>query len=411
MQSSTTCVMLPWNTDQRNLSDKYPFTIDESCFKNSYGFVRWWLIRSAYDSGAIDIDYISNTLYPLWRDSSEYFMLNALDSQDTVLGSVFVKACKRGNDVYKALIKSKFSFLDGLPPIYFFTDDAVDKRTPMLFVTLTVDTKKYSLDEAWNNISDELNLFETKLRQKYGKFVKFRVWESHESGYPHSHIAYFFLDTEFIVFKDKHDSWRIADKHRKAIGRMWGMSDEPRVNFGVDVQAVQDTIGAFSEVQKYITKNIWSDKNNKTNTCLSLFNKQSYWITQCNYNKKILSWQRSNRGFTVDELAEYISANVDKWAKRDFIGAIWGTSIYMQYYNQRAEGVAEPRLNALVTTTMCNYNNQFPEIARWVFVGFILGSDLCQFVPKFNDEWAYSIQKPPPGMYRYIDFCVGDTFK
>lgn len=380
-----------WDRSQRLINEPYPITPTVDWFKNGYGSIRWWRIRSAYYANCIDENFVTS-LYCEWRDTPEYFMLNGIDINSNVVLSAFVKACKRGNDIYINHINRKFGFIDSLEPKHFFTDDLENKYTPMIFVTLTIATKKYSLVDAWNINSHEFNIFETKLRQKYGKFVKFRVWEAHESGYPHCHVVYYFLDRKFKVWeyfdKDNKRSFRLADKHRKSISNMWSMGN-------VDIKGVQDTLGAFKEIKKYITKHIWSSKGDKTNAMLSLFNKQSYYVSQFNYRKHISDKIHSGALKTVDDISRYIALNIAKWAKRDFIGAIWGVGTYMHVYRELDEGMAEPAFNALVKQTMCNYNKKFVEIVKWEFVGFILGEYLVPFVKDFDGDWVCMVMDPP----------------
>jgi hypothetical protein len=378
----------PWDRSQRDLIESYPISPSSDWFKNGYGSIRWWRIRSAYHAGVIDEDFVTK-MYCEWRDMSEYFMINGIDSSEVVRISAFVKACKRGNDLYLSMINRKFGYIDSLPPIEFFTDWG-RKCTPMLFVTLTIDAARCSLVDAWDSISVEFNRFETLLRQKYGKFVKFRVWEAHESGYPHCHVVYYFLDRIFEVWehfdKDNNRSFRIANKHRNSIAGMWSMGN-------IDIKGVQDTLGAFKEVKKYITKHVWSDKGDKTNAMLTLFRKQSYYVSQFNYRKHVRS--KILKLKTVDDISAYISANIEKWAKRDFIGAIWGWETYMDVYQRLDEGLAEPAMNALVKKTMCNYNIDIPEIVRWEFVGFISGDDLAPFVPNYDGDWVVGLVDIP----------------
>jgi len=385
-------MVLPWEHSQKTLQQEYPIKITADDFKNDWGFIRWWRIRDGYFSGVIDTDMVTE-LYKEWRDSAEYFMLNGIDIDDNIVINAFVKACKRGNDVYKAMLQNKFGILDKLEPLYFFQEDWGRKCTPMLFVTLTVDPKKYTLDNAWVSISEDLHLFEAKLRQEYGRFVKFRVWEAHESGYPHSHIVYYFLDHVFEAFEHK-GKYRISNKHRYLFKKWWTMGN-------IDVQAVQDTMGAFSEVKKYITKNIWNTKADKTNAMMTLFRKQSYWVSSFNYRKH--TTKLFKEGKTVDEVSNVVATNIDKWAKRDFVGAIWGVNAYMELYRNREEGLAEPRLTALVTETMCNCNKAFPEIVKWEFAGFILGCDLAAFVDDYDSQWAIVMADPPPDLWSWVN--------
>jgi hypothetical protein len=368
--------------------DLYTATIDD--FRNEYGCLRWHKFRTAYHMGLIP-DEMVLPFYLSWRDDSEYFMLNGLDIQDKHVLSVFVKAAKRGNDVYKKLINDKFSFLDSLEPIHFFNDWGI-KKTPMLFITFTIDTKRFNRDTAYQLISTKLNRFETLLRQKYGSFVKFRVWEVHESGYPHAHVVYYFHNKEFQVWehlsKKGKQTFRIGNKHKDAISKMWDMGF-------IDIQGVQDTLGAFSEVKKYITKNIWSNKADLTNAFLTLYRKQSYWVSTCDYCKQVDKLELSG---SINERSDKILEKIDSWIKKDFVGSIWGVGAYIEMYNKR-NSLAEPSEAGLVMQTMCNYNIDKPEIVKWEFVGFISGCDLASFVPNFNDGYVYEMDKPPPELY------------
>ena len=258
-------------------------------------------------------------IYREWRDASEFFMLDGYDLDEKHVMSVFVKASKRGNSIYKQRIKQKFSFLDGLPPIHFFCEDWGVKRSPMLFVTLTVDPKRCDIDTAYEDIAVQLNRFETLLRQKYGTFVKFRVWEVHENGYPHSHTVYYFHNTTFDVFEHfnkkkegqtrQKRTFRIINKHRDAIANMWKMGH-------IDIQAVSDTLGAFSEVKKYITKNIWGKKADLTNAMLTLYRKQAYSISSCNYVKQV---EKLILVGSIEERSTEISNYLDGWMRKDWL--------------------------------------------------------------------------------------------
>jgi len=407
--SPTVTILEPiysWRKSQKDIFQNYPIHLSTDDFLNSYGFYRWHIIRSAYWDGVIDEGFVTD-LYCKWRDTSEYFMLDGYDATGDKQLSAFVKASKRGNDVYKALLKKKFKFFDELPPVEFFNDADENKCTSVLFVTLTVDPKKYDLKLAWSIIADELNRFETLLRQKFGTFAKFRVWESHESGYPHSHIVYSFTSKKgiFKVWdhydKDNNLSWRLIDKDRDAIKHMWSMGN-------IDVQGVQDTLGALSEVQKYVTKTIWSTKADKTNAMLTLFHKQSYWISTFNPLEQPIpeSIQQIKQPFKrMAAVSRYLTTNLKKWAKKDLIGSIWGSQIYLQFYKKLGnETLAEPGCSALVKRLMCNYNIDFPEIVEWRLVGFILGSDIYSFYPKNKNLWSFGVKDPPPELYACINF-------
>lgn len=384
----------PWNRSQQQLDF---FELTDEFFENNQGCIRWDNIRTAYFNGFIDIDRVVD-LSLKWRDQTEYLWLDGFDSGNMYVRSCFVKAAKRGNDVYKHRLNKKFSFLDKLDPIYFFGDWDSKKYTPMLFITLTIDPKRFPIDIAWKSISKHLHCFETKLRQKYGKNVKFRVFESHKSGFPHCHVVYYFSDAWFSVFKYK-DKYRIINKHKKAITKMWDMGN-------VDIQAVQDTHGAFNEVKKYITKTIFSDKGNLTNAMMCLHQKQMYCLSKCDPLKKQRLYCKQHNITEWREQEKILHLKLKEWSKHDFIGAIWGSQIYFEFY-MRCGGLAEPRATALVNGTLHNCNILFPQIVKWRFVGCVLWSDLYQFMPEINDDWVI-IADPPPELEAYLGFLHRD---
>jgi hypothetical protein len=377
----------PWSRSQQYLSD---LDIDPDWFINRFGCIRWYNIRAAYFSNYINKEKVKE-LYCAWRDTPEYLWLDGYDIQGGFVKTCFVKAAKRGNDVYKDRLNKKFKFLEELPPIWFIDDSAADKRSPMIFVTLTVDPKKYSLDQAWDQIGMELHIFETKLRQKYGSFVKIRVWESHESGFPHVHLVYYFHNYRFIVFEHFNNSndrsWRIVTKDRNIIANFWSMGN-------VDIQAVEDTLGALNEVDKYITKNIWSNKGDLTNAMLCLHRKQAYHISSCDPNEY---WFNPINGGVDLRL----KPDLDKCLKKDFVGSIWGQAAFMQLYNKFSDGVAEPSSAALVTDTVRNCNIEYPEIVEFRFVGCFLYADLVKFMPDLKQDFTLW-GDPPPELKAYL---------
>lgn len=386
-------VFLPWEREQQKLTD---LDITDEYFQNKYGCIRWKYIRGAYNNGFIDKERVVD-LCRKWRDTRENLWLDGFDIEGKRIISCFVKSCKRGNDVYKSRLKQKFSFLEKLDPIYFFGEWGV-KSTPMLFVTCTVDPKKYTLDEAWKLISVELHLFEAKLYQEYGSFVKFRVWEAHESGYPHYHACYYFHDTWFHVFEHK-EKYRIANKHREKISGFWSMGN-------VDIQGIQDTHGAFSEVKKYITKSIWNEKGDLTNAMICLHRKRMYSISLCDpfdqelmndvYNRDLIQqgvvfYKRDSKGLEVP---------VEESIKHDIVGSIWGMDMYLSFYRNSID-LAEPNNTDLVRDVVHNCNKEYPDVVVWRFVGIVLHDDLRLFMPDLSDSWVL-FGDPPPELEGYL---------
>lgn len=400
-------------------------------------------------------------LYQAWRDDPEYLGFEGI-KEDGSSDFLFAKCAKRGNDVYIDRVKQNIDFLDGLPSIIFFDPDTRGiKFTSALFITLTYGHKQclncgkhYDLKssacpfcnsqnsiilspyDAWQSIAKDLHLFETKLRQHYGNFVKFRVWEASDSFYPHVHIFYFFLDHAFRVHrhynpKKKKETWRIPDRDRDIIQGLW--------HSYVDIQGCYDTMGSFSEVKKYITKDLWTSKGDKTNAMIWLFNKRSYWISTWSPYKR--AYKCPNKGCegilerkeytNWDSLMEdsitvyecpicgmryfdkeltikdqtHILKPKSEWSKesgnykKDFVGAIWGYDVWYDLYFghlEAGEDLGEGNMSDLVIRMLHSCKDYYVKI---IFLGVFSGHSLGIS----SKIWFTSLKDPPPDVLEQIN--------
>ena len=344
------------NTKLLNRSDALlDFDLDSFC--NEYGAIRSKFVRGHFFSGDIDLSNVVD-LFKTWKNDSEYFILRgmyhylqkSLDGiSDCIISDYcykFIKASKRGNDVYRYLVNKKLAPLNEIRDITFFKDDWGVKKTNLLFVTLTYDTNRCDVKTAWENIGIDYHLFCTKLRKKYGDVEFFRTWESTQNYYPHVHVLIGFKDKSFPVFintckkgkKKGKRSFRIPNSDKNRISSFW--------HSNTDIQGVDNTKNAIQELTKYITKDLCSDKGNKTNSMIWLFRKQSYAIS------------------------------------RGFIGLIdgeFGKDIDLK----------EPSNSEFIKENMCNCNRQ---VEKWDFIGILRGEQLG-FSSKI---WVVDVKKPPP---------------
>jgi len=185
--------------------------------------------------------------YRLWRDSNEYLVIQAeIDHGDRMeKRTVAVKCAKRGNDVYQRRVRRRLGVFHGKDGEFFRARDKV-RRTPVMFVTLTMDPKRVSLHDAWIDVSGHFNRWVTGLREKYGRLSALRTWEAQSNGYPHVHVLLIFHDHEFDVWSQP----------RKADGDLvWRIGEKPELELWpgfVDVRAAR----TFSAVVRYIEKRI-----------------------------------------------------------------------------------------------------------------------------------------------------------
>jgi len=328
-----------------SFDDGFPIT-------NEYGAIRRCFVYNKYLDREIDEDEVTEC-YKAWRDDPEYFILKgskeylqkALDgSGDELFLSYvykFIKASKRGNDVYRYLVEKKLGVLKEIRNIEFFQDNLRSKNTRLLFVTLTYDIKRCDVKSAWENIGKDYHLLYSKLEKEYGKIEAFRTWESTNNYYPHVHVLFYFKDKSFPVFvhtdKKGKRSFRISKKDKDCIASFW--------HSNVDIQGVDNTRNAIKELTKYITKDLCSKKGDKTNAMIWNFRKQSYAIS------------------------------------KGFVGAISCGDL----------DVSEPKATDLIKDVMCNCNH---EIKKWEFIGILRGR-ILGFSPEL---WVVTQKKPPPKM-------------
>jgi len=337
-------------------------------FRNEYGSIRRLFVRSNYFNDRIGKKDILN-LFKEWQNDPEFFILRGVVYDDTEQERIirkddepyytwelprdfgylyrFVKASKRGNDVYKKLVDQRLKPIDEMHDIMFFNEDDVDKRTCALFVTLTYDNKLCSPDTAWQNIGKEFHLFHNNLRKQYGRVEVFRTWEATNHYYPHVHALIIFWDHTFPVLKhinkDSSISWRIPYKEKQKITKYWHSS--------IDVQALMDTNEGIKELTKYITKDLCSEKGDKTNSMIWFHRKQGYSIS---------------KGFVN----------------------------FMNVILRKDLGFNEPS-NFDLINNMCNCNQDF---IKWEFMGILRGHDLGFS----SDMWVIDLKKPPPRVIEMV---------
>lgn len=317
----------------------------------------------------ISLDDIPD-FFELWRSIPSYICLHRwVDFQKTFIEDssiyssqyLFIKACKRGNDVYFYRMRRKFSPLldicDGKDFLIKKEDDGWYSN--ILHITLTYDTSRCSIEEAWKNIGKEWNCFLSFLKQNFGLISVLRVWEAFGSGYPHIHAIVLFPETFFRVQyfpgytdregKKHYDSWRVVDKD---------IIFEKAWHSFVDVRAIS-SLEEFKYILKYILKQYKKEdssylKQVKTLSMCWVFRKQSFSISHSFY----------------DDL--------------DFI---------LRYLKCEARLDISAMYNSNKNNSM--YKN---EHSCWVFLGVFSAWMLRLPI----DKWLYLVTKPPPGLYNCL---------
>lgn len=183
--------------------------------------------------------------FKTWKDFREYLVLQKQVWKDGEVErkTVAVKCSKRGNDVYWWRIRKRLGWMKDLKDFTFFDPHANIKETNVLFITLTYDTKRASLQDAWEGIGRDFNSWITNLRQKYGQIAYFRDWEAFINGYPHIHVLMVFHDYKFRCTR-VNGKYRIREK----------AEFEKGYHSFVDVQGMRKLKGGLSYITKYLTK-------------------------------------------------------------------------------------------------------------------------------------------------------------
>ena len=140
-----------------------------------------------------DLDFQElKEFYQKWRDFVEYIVLQKQTENQRIKGEVdketfAVKCSKRSNDVYFWRVGKRLKSFQSLKSISFFDPHSNIKQSNVLFVTLTYDTKRSTIQNAWETIGKDFNKWIRNLRKKYGHISHLRCWEVSKKGYPHTH--------------------------------------------------------------------------------------------------------------------------------------------------------------------------------------------------------------------------------
>jgi len=225
--------------------------------------------------------------YSAWRDYDEYLVLHRDKSVGFEQKTIAIKCSKRGNDVYGRRTEKKLGFLKESENLEFFKpkdfDYAKPVMSPLLWLTLTWNSKLCSLREAWDSLEYYYNLFITNLRNRYGRIrvVRFPQASPDEIGlaygYPHLHLVLLFEDKKFTVFPSMNEkgepSYRIVEKDELVKQGNW--------HSFVDVKAIRSMNGIYNyAVKHYENAGFGTSKEATLNNALCwLFGKKSYTIS------------------------------------------------------------------------------------------------------------------------------------
>jgi len=229
--------------------------------------------------------------FKYWQNYVEYMLIVGENQFTGEKIPLAVKCSKRGNDVFARRLDKKLSFLNQYSDIKFFDVSDFDKGKKvyarLLWVTLTYDSKRCSLREAWRNCMKEFNLWITNLRNRWGRIgalrfiMPFPGKEGKAYAYPHFHVVLLFEDVEFTVFphmeKDGEGKlglvFRIEEKDE--------LHEQGKWHSHIDVKAISSMNGVLNYCRKYAQNQCYGDSDEAilNSAMLWLFRKQTYSLS------------------------------------------------------------------------------------------------------------------------------------
>jgi len=223
--------------------------------------------------------------------------------------TIAVKCAKRGNDVYWWRVWKRLKSLYNLKDCTLFDPHGNVKLSNVLFVTLTCDTKQFTIQEAWETIGSDFNNWIRNLRKKYGRISYLRCWESSKRGYPHVHILMIFHDHQFkIVFsqvKKGRRVYRIQEKEE--FEKSW----RKRTHSFVDVQAVRKLREGIKYITKYLSKTKHKNQNQTLGLALCwLFRKQSFAVSGDFHELVYAMVETKHRRIQTDLFGKEVDLNI-----------------------------------------------------------------------------------------------------
>jgi hypothetical protein len=292
-------------------------------------------LRQDFEDGFIGVDDVVEG-YVDWVNWIFYILLVRFNYSKGDYDRVMFRGVKRGDDKYSFLTCRKFDRLKrfGHELKYFNYGDRGVVQGRIVHGVLEFDSNRFSLKDAWLGVGLEFDRWIKGLRRVYGKISIVRVFESHESGYPHIHVILVFHDHVFNgrLMQGKNGRWsyRVIGydfqklKHLYFVeGQVMNEGDNLRWSLGYsDFKLVNSFSGGISYLSKYLVKatsaNIaLEDKSKKGIVGLAMcwiFHKRSFSMSGDLFNGsdeiEILSKSNSN-SLSENSEVHYIKVGID----------------------------------------------------------------------------------------------------
>jgi len=208
-------------------------------------------VRAEFEYGYLDVNDVVG-YYGNWLSWIFYVICYRFNySKHDYEYSAF-RGLKRGDSRYSVLTCRKFQRLSrfGRNLVYFGHGSRGYVKGSGLHVVLEYDANSIDLRDAWARVGVDFNRFMSHVRKLYGKISVVRVWEAHESGYPHVHALLVFHDHVFSGYSSRrraHLIYRVFGADYNRLKSCW--------NHGFsDIELVNSFSGGIRYLSKYLVK-------------------------------------------------------------------------------------------------------------------------------------------------------------
>jgi hypothetical protein len=267
-----------------------------------------------------------NEVFKFWQNYAEYLVLkgeNVVSGEKLFLA---VKCSKRGNDVFARRLERKLGFFKSVKGVKLFDpkDFGADRSvyTNLLWVTLTYDSKRCSLSDAWKNCMGEYNKFITNLRNEYGKIDVLRFIQPFDDdtgdayGYPHFHLVLLFKEAKFDVFPHMEENEDGALQLRYRIQQRDEIKAQGKWHSFVDILALSSVGATVNYCRKYAQNVCYgsSEKAILTSAMLWVHRKQTFCMSK-GFRENFVEFIRAMQGsktFNIQTTLE--GAEIEEWA-------------------------------------------------------------------------------------------------
>jgi hypothetical protein len=279
-------------------------------------------VRDSFLHGWIGVDGVLE-YYRLWLAIIFYVICVRFNYSKGEFEYRAFRGVKRGDDKYSFLTCQKVKRLGrfGNDLVYFNRGSHGHVKGSGLLWTLEYNANVISVGNAWQNVGVDFNRSMSHIRKLFGNFSLVRVWESHESGYPHIHVLLIFHNYVFggrRMYSQTHKKWlfRVIGSDYKALKGCWchGFSDS---------EMVDSYQGGVRYLSKYLVKSTSlkeaGSKGGKTLAMCWLFHRRSFSISGELFSDEISILCNSNLNSTKENSdVRFLKIGIDLYGNSIF---------------------------------------------------------------------------------------------